>query len=95
MPKKKITRTRQYLRGSEICIPPRSCRDFTIIREKEIQGAAIVFLLTLKTRPHQRNTSAPAWAYRPKSPLHGLSLSKSPIKNHSTLFESDRVIKLD
>ena len=32
--------------------------------------------------------SASAWAYRPKSPLHGLSLSKSPIKNHATLFGS-------
>ena len=54
MPKKKITRTRQYLRGSEICIPPRSCRDFTIIREKEIQGVTIVFLLTLKAQPRQK-----------------------------------------
>ena len=31
---KTITRTRQYLRGSAICLCPRSCRDFTIIREK-------------------------------------------------------------
>ena len=28
-----------------------------------------------------------AWAYRPKSPLYGLSLRKSPIKNHTTLFQ--------
>ena len=37
MPKKKktITCTRQYLRGSAICLRPRSCRDFTIIREKK------------------------------------------------------------
>ena len=39
--------------------------------------------------------SAPAWAYRPKPPLHRLNLSKSPIKNHKTLFESGRVIKPD
>ena len=30
--------------------------------------------------------SALAWAYRLKPPLHGLSLSKSPIKNHAILF---------
>ena len=34
-------------------------------------------------------------ACQPKSPLHGLSLSKSPIKNHATLFGSDRVVKSD
>ena len=27
-----------------------------------------------------------AWAYRPKPLLHGLSLKKSPIKNHATSF---------
>ena len=35
------------------------------------------------------------FAYWPKPPLHGLSLSKSPIKNHATLFELGRVVKLD
>ena len=30
---KTITRTRQYLRGSVICLRPQSCRDFTIIKE--------------------------------------------------------------
>ena len=39
---KLITCTRQYLRGLAICLRPRSCRDFTIIREK-IQSAATVF----------------------------------------------------
>ena len=34
-------------------------------------------------------------AYRPKPPLHGLSLSKSPIKNHAILFGSGLVIKPD
>ena len=29
-----------------------------------------------------------AWAYRPKPPLHELSLKKSSIKNHTTLFGS-------
>ena len=29
-----ITCIRQYLRGSTICLCPRSCRDFTIIRKK-------------------------------------------------------------
>ena len=32
--KKTITRTRRYLCGSTICLRPRSCRDFTIIKEK-------------------------------------------------------------
>ena len=32
--RKTITRTRQYLRGSTICLCPRSCKDFTIIGEK-------------------------------------------------------------
>ena len=31
--------------------------------------------------------SSTAWAYQPKPPLHGLSLRKSPIKNHATLFQ--------
>ena len=35
------------------------------------------------------------FAYWPKPPLHGLSLSKSPIKNHATLFGSNRVVKPD
>ena len=34
--KETITRTRQYLSGSAICLRPRSCRDFTIIRENTI-----------------------------------------------------------
>ena len=34
--RKIITRTKQYLRGSAICLRPRSCRDFTIIRENTI-----------------------------------------------------------
>ena len=69
--RKKITRTRQYLCGSAICLRPRSCRDFTIIKKKyRVQVAA-------------------------KPPLHRLSLGKSPIKNHVTLFESGRVVKPD
>ena len=33
--------------------------------------------------------------YRPKPPLHGLSLSKSPIENNATLFGLDWVVKPD
>ena len=36
-----------------------------------------------------------AWACRLKPLLHGLNLSKSPIKNHATLFGLSRVIKPD
>ena len=45
MPKKKtITRTRQYLRGSTICLRPRNCRDITIIKEEyRVQLAATIF----------------------------------------------------
>ena len=32
--KKIITRIRQYLHGSEICLHPWNCKDFTIIKEK-------------------------------------------------------------
>ena len=32
--RKTMTRTRQYLRGSAICLHPQSCKDFTIIREE-------------------------------------------------------------
>ena len=34
--RKIITRTRQYLHGSPIYLRPRSCRDFTIIKENTI-----------------------------------------------------------
>ena len=33
--------------------------------------------------------------YRANPPLHGLSLKKSPIKNHATLFRSGQVVKPD
>ena len=33
--------------------------------------------------------------HQPKPPLHGLNLSKSPIKNHAILFESNQVIEPD
>ena len=39
--------------------------------------------------------SAPAWAYWPKPPLHGLNLNKSPIKNHAILFGLSRVVESD
>ena len=38
---------------------------------------------------------SPAWAYRPKLPFHGLTLRKSLIKNHVTLFGLGRVVKPD
>ena len=39
------------------------------------------------TKRAKKNFNATTWAYRPKPPLHGLSLKKSPIKNHATLFQ--------
>ena len=49
-PKKTITRTRQHLRGSTICLRPRSCRDFIIK-----QGDTIVHKNTLK-KPNSQYT---------------------------------------
>ena len=94
MPKKTITRTRKYLRGSAICLCPRSCRDFTIIREK-LQSVATMFH-TLSRRQQQQNPNHQNRFLYPahKPPLHGLSLRKSPIKNHATLFESGWVVNL-
>ena len=37
--------------------------------------------------------STPTWAYQLKPPFHGLSLNKSPIKNHATLFGSSYQIE--
>ena len=49
--RKTITRTRQYLRGSAIFLRPRSCKDFTIIREEyKVKVAPTVFLLTQKKK---------------------------------------------
>ena len=48
--KKTITRTRQYLCGSAICLHPRSCRDFTIK-----YGDTIVYKNTLK-KPNSQYT---------------------------------------
>ena len=45
--------------------------------------------------PRSLSMSAPTWAYRPKPPLHGLNLSKSPIINHEILFRSSQVIEPD
>ena len=45
--------------------------------------------------PRGLSMSAPTWACQPKPQLHGLSLSKSPIKNHATLFGLGRVVKPD
>ena len=45
--------------------------------------------------PKGLSMSAPTWAYQPKPPLHGLSLNKSPIKNHAILFGSSQVVKSD
>ena len=48
MPKKTITRTRQYLCGLAICLRPQSCRNFTIIRGKNTK-CGYSFSHSLKT----------------------------------------------
>ena len=96
---KKIIRTRQYLHGSAICLRSRSCRNFTIIREKNTKCGSIVFFslknyikktlitkTTVSISCAQDSQWATAWAYWLKPSLHGLSLRKSPMKNHTTSF---------
>ena len=93
--RKTITHTRQYLCGSTICLRPRSCRDFTIIRE-EYKVRLQYFLLSQKHGNNTHNkTLITKLRFRLGPPLHGLSLSKSPIKNHATLFRSGRIVKPD
>ena len=120
--RKIITHTKQYLHGSTISLCPRSCRDFTIIREKykvrqcrfflsqKLQRQTLItknnvfyilhtgFTMGYKTSqkffpgalpsnpPRGLSMSAKTWACWPKPQLHGLSLRKSPIKNHAILF---------
>ena len=60
-----------------------------------------VFSLSRKTTTNSNHkiafstSCAPAWANKPKPPLYGLSLRKSPIKNYATLFGLGWVIKSD
>ena len=100
--RKIIKWTRQYLRDLTICLRPRSCKDFTIIREKykvlqysfshskKRQQPTLIIETTFSTSCAQDSQWATKrvkiWACRPKPPLQGLSLKKSPIKNHATLF---------
>ena len=96
--KKIIIHTRQYLRGSAICLRPRSCRDFTIIREKyKVRQYSFSVSLKNNKNPNHKNNSFYILCieftmdYKTGQkifppPLHGLSLRKSPIKNHATLF---------
>ena len=47
--RKTITRTRQYLRGSAICLRLWSCRDITIIKEEyRVLISATIFSLCIK-----------------------------------------------
>ena len=55
--RKIIICTRQYLHGSAICLCPRSCRDFTIIREKYKvrQYSVSCISKTITTNPNHHN----------------------------------------
>ena len=51
--RKTITCTRQYLRGSAICLRPQSCRDITIIKEEyRVLQSATIFSLSIKHNDH-------------------------------------------
>ena len=105
-----ITRTKQYLRGSAICLHPRSCKDFTIIREKSTKcGNTVFFFFSLSQRLHQEtiitkttvsisyiqdSQLATKRAYRPKPLLHELNLRKSPIKKPRNIISGRVVIRI-
>ena len=103
--KKTITRTRQYLRGSAICLRSWSCRDFTIVRKK--YKVRLQFFFSSLSLSLSKNTATTQTLitqlrfihktgqnfFRPKPSLHGLNLRKSPIKNHATLFGSGQVVE--
>ena len=95
---RKITaRTRQYLRGSAICLRPRSCRDFTIIREK-IQMQQYSFLVSQKLQLTNSNHQNSVFYILRTWFIMGYKTSKNnfqgrwPIKNHTTLFRSSQVV---
>ena len=102
--RKIITHARQYLCSLAIYLRPRSCRDFTIIKEK-IQSVAVQFFFfffnlktTTKNPNHQSNVfyilrTGFTMDYKmgqTKPLLHELSFKKSSIKNHAILFEACR-----
>ena len=104
-----ITRTKQYLCGSVICLHPRSCKDFTIIKEKSTKCGSTVFFFSLSQRLHQEtlitkttvsisyiqdSQLATKRAYRPKPLLHELNLRKSPIKKPHNIISGRVVIRI-
>ena len=61
-----ITRTRQYLCGSAICLRPQSCRDFTIIREEyRVQKLRLQYFFLSPSRMWQQQPTIS------KNPNHG------------------------
>ena len=62
--RKTISRTRQYLRGSAICLRPRSCRDITIIREEyrvQLGGYNILYIYIAWQPYHTKNPNYKRW----------------------------------
>ena len=109
--RKTITRTRQYLRGSAICLRPQSCRDFTVIKEnynvwlqcfsfsktttRQNPNHKKKWLLYLAHRIHNGLQNGPKNFCRPKPLLHGLSLSKSPIIRVRSSHQPDQIMPDD
>ena len=105
--RKTITCTRQYLRGSAIFLRPQSCRDFTIIKENyNVRLQCFSFskrtrwqnpnhkkkgFYILRTEFTMSYKNGPKILCRPKPPLHGLSLSKSPILRVRSGHQLDQI----
>ena len=74
--RKTITRTRQYLCGSAICLRPRSCKDITIIREEyKVQPRRLQYFLSIyntTTTPTLKNLNYKMWFH------NGLTGSNRP-----------------
>ena len=53
----------------------------------------LYFFSLSKTRQQPKNPNHTIGFYTQSAPFHGLSLRKSPIKNHTTLFGSGPIVK--
>ena len=91
--RKTITRTRQYLCGSTICLHPQSCKDITIIMEEyKVQHSTTIFSLCIK-QSNNTTLKNPNYERRFHNGLNGpknIAWILHIKKNHAILFGSGR-----